>query len=447
MSSSERRKVSAQKVFGVTMNKGCVAKIKDEERFSNWAWLPTLTPWFKSTVFAQSGIHISVLLLTVVCNLVYFTMRFAAERAAEMNGLNSDEVVWTSREIAIINDSISLLQRLMTWLVTGYVALIVNQYYRGAKEKGGLMFSSLARFVAGITPCISRDHPEAEEFREILWSAVNAMGYYALAQASKTTKFRLNKDELHDIFESRGMDSDYLLSLAEKETVTAIFNGIMKTLHEEMKKGPNGCLDSSFDSNRFVKVSLDLESLQEGSLRVVSSMSANKLPYAYHHLINWGVRNCLFVTTVFQYLTLAYEHMSLNKPMPFTCSSSIWTDPIHDCETEEYVVFQLLRMFTAYFVFGCLELYPTLAKTWEHSLVLENYRGVVDSICRPLKPGEEFLSLQEMRSAKTMKNTGGLLQLGTKIEGAQPSTYTKGSRRLSQLERQSMIQAVNESTM
>mmetsp|Transcript_35025 Transcript_35025/g.78932 ORF Transcript_35025/g.78932 Transcript_35025/m.78932 type:complete len:87 (-) Transcript_35025:53-313(-) len=43
MSSSERRKVSAQKVFGVTMNKGCVAKIKDEERFSNWAWLPTLT--------------------------------------------------------------------------------------------------------------------------------------------------------------------------------------------------------------------------------------------------------------------------------------------------------------------------------------------------------------------------------------------------------------------
>ena len=40
---AERCRVPAQKMFGVTMNKGCVAKIKDEERFSNWAWLPTLT--------------------------------------------------------------------------------------------------------------------------------------------------------------------------------------------------------------------------------------------------------------------------------------------------------------------------------------------------------------------------------------------------------------------
>ena len=193
-------------------------------------------------------------------------------------------------EIAImedLNDSIVLLQRLMTWLVAGYVAFIVNQYYRGAKEKGGLMFSSMARFVAGITPYINRDHPEAEEFQEILWSAVNSMGYYALAQASKNTKFRLSKDEVHEIFVSRGMDSDYLLSLAEKETVTAIFNGLMKTLHDEMAKGPDSCLDSSFDSHRFVKVSMDLESLQEGCLRVVSSMSANKLPYAYHREYTW----------------------------------------------------------------------------------------------------------------------------------------------------------------
>ena len=225
-------------------------------------------------------------------------MRIAAERTAETSGLDWDEVVWSSREIAIMNDSITLLQRLMTWLVTGYVAMIVNQYYRGAKEKGGLMFSSLARFVAGINPCINHDHPEAEEFQEILWSAVNAMGHYALAQASKNTKFRLSKEELHEIFESRGMDSDYLLSLAEKETVTAIFNGIIKTLHEEMKKGPEGCLDA-FDSHLFVKVSLDLESLQEGSLRVVSSMSANKLPFAYHRKSIWLYRSseaCVYST-------------------------------------------------------------------------------------------------------------------------------------------------------
>ena len=109
--------------------------------------------------------------------------------------------------------------------------------------------------------------------------------------------------------------------------------------------------------------------------------------------------------------------------------------------TEEYIIFQLLRVFTAYFVFGCLELYPTLAKTWEHSLVLENYRGVVDSICRPLKPGEEFLSLHEMRSTRTTKNAGS----SNKMEGAQP-VDTKGAKKLSHLERQTMIQAVNEST-
>ena len=224
------------------------------------------------------------MLLTAVCNLAYFTLRIAAERTVDMSAMDWDG------EIAImedLNDSIVLLQRLMTWLVAGYVAFIVNQYYRGAKEKGGLMFSSMARFVAGITPYINRDHPEAEEFQEILWSAVNSMGYYALAQASKNTKFRLSKDEVHEIFVSRGMDSDYLLSLAEKETVTAIFNGLMKTLHDEMAKGPDSCLDSSFDSHRFVKVSMDLESLQEGCLRVVSSMSANKLPYAYHREYTW----------------------------------------------------------------------------------------------------------------------------------------------------------------
>ena len=149
---------------------------------------------------------------------------------------------------------------------------------------------------------------------------------------------------------------------------------------------------------------------------------------------------------MFRSVTLAYHHISLNKPIPFTCNSSIWFDPIHECETEEYIIFVMLRIFTAYFVFGCLELYPTLAKTWEHSLVLENYRGVVDSICRPLKPGEEFLSLREMRLTKTNKKIVDLLQSGTKIEGARPCMDTKGSRKLSQLERQSMIQAVNEST-
>ena len=34
-------------------------------------------------------------------------------------------------------------------------------------------------------------------------------------------------------------------------------------------------------------------------------------------------------------------------------------------------------------------MYPTLVKSWEHSLVLKNYRLIVDMLCLPLLPEDQ----------------------------------------------------------
>ncbi|KAL7548587.1 hypothetical protein ACHAWF_011866 [Thalassiosira exigua] len=308
-----------------------------------------------------------------------------------------------------ITNTINFYGRLLTWLLSGYVAAMVGQYYRGAKEKGGQMFASMGSFVGNITPFINRECDRAEEFSEDLWRALTCMGHYALAHAASNTKFKKSKKEIQDIFDSRGFDGKYLLSFGKKETATVIYNGILETLHEEYKKGETGCLEVTFDSDIFVKVSTDLENLLEGVLRVISSMSANKLPYAYHQLIHWGVRNGFFLNNISVYWILALNLSSNGADhYPFGCFHtmlSLKPDDATNCPTEEYIWFNVFRILLGYFILGCLELYPTLVKTWEHSLVLRNYQEVVDSICRPLKPGTERRSLGQMRLTKEKINT------------------------------------------
>lgn len=391
---------SRAELFGVSMNGGVAAKIKNEERFTNWAWLPSLSPRFASTVFAQPGLHISVWLMIGICNLFYFLVRQATGNSAENLMLSVLDVEWSTREVNVISDSISFLQRLLTWLLTGYVTAIVTMYYRGAKTKGGTMFAGMSQFVNNITVVVNHDCAGADQFMTDLWGAVNGMGHYALARAASNTKFKLSKEEMEHIFDERGLDGKYLLSLDSKDTAATVYGAIIRTLEEEFEKDGRGCLKKTFDSDRFVKATTDLGGLLQGTLQVISSMSSNKLPFAYHHLIHWGVRNIMFITTLFRYLNLASEHISLDFPFPFSCVATDLHDTLAKCPTEEFVWFNAIRILSAYFVFGCLELYPCLAKTWEHSLVLKNYRMVVDTICYPLKPDSERPSLSQMRKKK-----------------------------------------------
>lgn len=261
------------------------------------------------------------------------------------------------------------------------------------------MFQSMASFVGNITVVINYDCERAEEFTESLWAALTAMGHYALAYAASNTRFRVPEKEMQEIFDSRGLDGEHLLSFQTKETATLMYNAILATLQNEFEMEGTGCLKKSFDSRRFVKVATDLENLNAGVLRVISSMSSNKLPFSYHQLINWGVRNGFVLTSIARYWFMAIAHASKGRDYPFSCFQTMFSihHDYYTCPTEEVIWFNVYRILLAYFVLGCLELYPTLAKTWEHSLVLNNYRGVVDCICRPLKPGTERRSLDQLR--------------------------------------------------
>ncbi|KAL7525382.1 hypothetical protein ACHAWF_001333 [Thalassiosira exigua] len=264
----------------------------------------------------------------------------------------------------------------------------------------------MAAIVGNISVVINYQCDGADEFTESLWGALTSMGYYALAHAASNTKFKVSEDEMRAIFDSRGLDGEYLLSFKKKETATLIYNGMMTSLEQEFEKEGKGCLKRTFDSHRFVKVAKDMEILLEGVLRVISSMSSNKLPYAYHQLIHWAVRNGLFITTLFRYKILGNGHAADGSPYPFECHEKVGDD----CHTNEFIWFNALRILLAYFIIGCLELYPTLAKAWENSLVLKNYQRVVDSICCPLKPGTErrCLSQLQLRNKNDSKERTGV---------------------------------------
>ncbi|KAL7524077.1 hypothetical protein ACHAWF_000812 [Thalassiosira exigua] len=188
-----------------------------------------LTPFAASSVFGKPGLHISVFILTVCGNVAYF-LAFRSTRKYHSE-INDAQIFGYS-----MIESVDFYQRILTWLLSGYVVIIVQQYYRGAKEKGGLMFSSMAAIVGNISVVINDQCDGAEEFTESLWGALTSMGHYALAHAASNTKFNVSKDELRSIFDSRGLDGEYLLSFQKKETAALIYNGMMASLNRSLKR-------------------------------------------------------------------------------------------------------------------------------------------------------------------------------------------------------------------
>lgn len=83
---------------------------------------------------------------------------------------------------------------------------------------------------------------------------------------------------------------------------------------------------------------------------------------------------------------------------PFTCVKSSGSE----CSTITYITFNIGIAFTTYYVIGCLELYPTLVKSWQDQLVLKNYLKVVDAVCRPLLVGSKRLDDKSIFQSKCL---------------------------------------------
>lgn len=249
----------------------------------------------------------------------------------------------------------------------------------------------LNALVGILSVSIDYDHPRSREILLDLHAGISSMAHYALSHAASNTTFRKSQEEMRQIYNDRGLDGKHLLQYDKKETGTVLYLAILQTIQGERDRGrfdgDSGCLVKSFDSYQFNAFRRDLELFFGSTLSVISCMSSNKLPFAYHQLLHWAGRVFLFTFTVGSYAHEAKLALHRGETLdPTTCYSIIGTAP--SCATKGIVLFNVVQILTAYFILACLELYPTLTKVWQHSLVVKNYHNVVDVICKPLLPCE-----------------------------------------------------------
>ena len=208
---------SRERVYGVKMASGVMAKIVDEEKFSNWAWWLCITPRLASTVFIQPGLHLSVFLIIAISNIIYFLVLRASTAYVEETGQEVEQISIITSES--INSAVALMRRLLTWLLAAYLARLVTTYYREARSKAGEMMKGLSALVGTLSISIDYDSPRARCLLAELHGAISSIAHYALSYASSNTKFRFSSEELQQIFDQRGLNGKYLLSFQKKETL------------------------------------------------------------------------------------------------------------------------------------------------------------------------------------------------------------------------------------
>jgi len=104
------------------MNGGVSAKITNPGKFTSYAWFIGLTPHLISTVFTRRGFHLSVLGYIIIGNIFYaISYNQAYSYTTEEIEVQFWSGIWSGTE--------NFIQRLLTWLLSGYVMKIVQVYY------------------------------------------------------------------------------------------------------------------------------------------------------------------------------------------------------------------------------------------------------------------------------------------------------------------------------
>ena len=371
---------SREDVTGVIVKGGTMAKITNGDKFSNWAWWVAVSPFCKSTVFTRLGFHISVWLYIALANIAYFLVFFGGTKGAA-----NDQEKRRSTDGMEEVDSFAL--RLLTWLLAGYIGVVVTAYYINVRSKASEMIQGLVHFVDGISISVDYDSPRAKAFLNDLYGALRATAHYALGRAAANTKFKLQKEELQAIFDDNGYDGKYLLLHQKKFAITLMRRAILRSLEEE-REAIGSCFKKFYRNNvlKEENVVTALQRFANGAMRTMSN-SSSKLPFAYVHLLTWATRTFLLFHMVVSYVGYALEHLAVKAKTPFSCyDSSLLLDGVDKhCVTEYFIFYNALNLLVVYFLMGILEIYPTLMKTWESQLVLNNYKLVIDLICEPLK--------------------------------------------------------------
>lgn len=224
-----------------------------------------LTPWFRGTVFARPGFHAAVWLYVAIGNAFYFS------------ALQAGDLLLTTLPTSVAIDS-----RLLVFVLTGYVTFLVNLYWAGTRTKASGYLQGASAFAATVAAAVDRSKPRAAETLAALHGAINAVGHYAFAWASRTTRFGISDSAMADTFNDRGYDGRYLLSLHKKQTVEVVRRAVMQTLHQE-RVAEDGCL-RQIDAPCWEGLKRDLFTISGSAMSLISCVSSNKLPFAYFQL-------------------------------------------------------------------------------------------------------------------------------------------------------------------
>ncbi|KAL7527894.1 LOW QUALITY PROTEIN: hypothetical protein ACHAWF_005804 [Thalassiosira exigua] len=279
----------------------------------------------------------------------------------------------------------AFVTRLLTWLLASFVAQVVVIYYMNVRVKACEMIQGLSSFVDILSVIVDYKSPRSTELLNDLYGSVRAIAHYAFAHAAANTQFRLSRDEIQAIFDENGYDGKYMLSHHKKQTVKIMCLAILRSIEEEMES-EQSCI-KNYCPPRQEGLRADLRNFSVGAMSVISCVSSNKLPYAYVQFIAWATKDFLLAEIFLSYVSFGLENVE--HDMVFTCFDSSFSSlDIRNlgCVTDDFIFFNVIQIFATYVLLGCLELYPTLVKSWSSQLVVKNYTLVVDLVCEPLRP-------------------------------------------------------------
>ncbi|KAL7554575.1 hypothetical protein ACHAWF_018059 [Thalassiosira exigua] len=359
-------------LFGLEMNRNQAARIVDIGKWSNWAWWFYLTPRCASSVFNRPGLHATVWVYLIIGNIAYFT---TYKKYAGVEGIVNMHLPLYDSQIVKMQENWARI--LITFSLTTFVSKVVDTYWKGTRTKVSALVRTVNKVVDTILVSVDYGSPRSQPFLESLHKMLMAAVEYSLCQATKGTKYKLSKEETADIFKSRGLDPDYLLSLPVKQTITVLRVATLQSLREE-RDHPNGCLKGleapSWDSLRS-----DVADFAGAAMSVTTSCKSSKLPYAYVAIVQWGVRVMTFCFTVFCFLGGALGDLEGSIPMPFTCWERKWPY----CHTKPYLWANISFLFCLYFIFGLLDVYHAVGQMiWQDGLVKASYLKTINGVCQ-----------------------------------------------------------------
>ena len=245
---------------------------------------------------------------------------------------DSIEYMFGTKELVLVN-------RLMTFLLSSYITIMISTYHIAVRKKTRNMNYGASNAVDTIVATIDYNHPNANKFLSSTYGAMTSIGRYALVNASKSCKAKSSHDDIIKLFEERGLNGYHLSQIAPKQVLHILRLAIVQAVKDERDKANSvdgGCFKRMSDQD-WQALRTQLNDYCGGASQTCSCVSSSKLPYPYVEFVNWAVHTI----AIFQTLAFYTEKADAWTKNP-TCGMGMKCDEGDDVATFMHVLHFLL---------------------------------------------------------------------------------------------------------